>query len=100
MTLPLPVPAFQPIGVQPVMQSARPFYVPTPMGYNSARFSPVPANLQPQEGADAVQIKQFSGGRPVKVWLPDSACTNKQLKPSIPAKKRPPYSEFVTTSRP
>jgi len=97
MTLPLPVPAFQPMGV---MQSARSYYVPTPMGYNSARFSPMPATLPPQDGADAVQIKQFSGGRPVKVWLPESTCTNKQLKPTIPAKKRPPYSEFITTSRP
>jgi hypothetical protein len=99
MTLPLPVPAFQPM----VMQTARPYCVPTPMGYsslNSARYSPMPANLQPQEGPDSVQIKQFSGGRPVKVWLPDGACASKQLKPTIPAKKRPPYAEFITTSRP
>lgn len=106
MTLPLPVPAFQPM----VMQTPRPYGVPVtvppPMGYhslNSARFSPMPpmpANLHPQEGADSVQIKHFSGGRPVKVWLPDGACANKQLKPTIPAKKRPPYSEFITTSRP
>jgi len=44
-------------------------------------------------------MRQVSGGRPVKVWLPETA-SNKQLKPTIPAKKRPPYPETLTAPRP
>lgn len=60
----------------------------------------MPANPQPKEGPDAMQIKQFSGGRPVKVWLAETNCANKQLKPTIPAKKRPPYPDSITAPRP
>lgn len=96
--LPLPVPAFQP----PVaMQTSLPYCIPTPMAYNSGRFCPMPANPQSKEGTDAAQIKQFSGGRPVKVSVPVSTNgPNKQLKPTIPAKKRPPYPESITAPRP
>jgi hypothetical protein len=91
MVLPLPLPAF----TAPMpMPSARQPYIPTPMGYNSARFCPMSANLQPQESPEAANIKQISGGRPVKVWLAETVCSA-QLKPTIPAKKRPAYPELA-----
>merc|ERR1719160_1644581 len=65
----------------------------------SARYGPMPANLQPYEGQEATNLRQVSGGRPVKVWLPELVCSNK-LQPAIPAKKRPPYPEALTAARP
>jgi len=70
------------------------------MSFNSARFCPTPAMLESQEAREAVQMRKISGGKPVKVWLPETACLSKQLQPTIPAKKRPPYAEFATASRP
>lgn len=97
MMLPPPLPAFP---VNGTMQQCQPHCIPTPMGYNSARFYPAPASLQSKEAQEAAQMMKISGGKPVKVWLPDPACPSKQLQPSIPAKKRPPYPESVSGSRP
>jgi len=95
--LPPPLPAFPVTGA---MQGNLPYGIPTPMGYNSARFCPAPAILESPEAREAVQMRKKSGGKPVKVWLPETACLGKQLQRTIPAKKRPPYPESVAASRP
>jgi len=105
MVLPLPLPAFaEPIMPMPGALSHRmppplSHRMPLPMPYIPASFCPMPANLQPQEGQEAAHLRQVSGGRPVKVWLPESTCANK-LERTIPAKKRPPYPELLTGARP
>lgn len=102
MLLPPPLPAFtEPI--MPLMAPlplAQPHFLPAPMPCNSARFWPMPPPLPlPQEDQEAANLSRVSGGRPVKVWLPETACANK-LERTIPAKKRPPYPEFLTGPRP
>lgn len=84
----------------PAPLMVKPPGLPTPKGFDSARFCPVPASIQPHETQTSVDLAQVAGKKPVKVWLKEAACSNKQLKASIPAKKRPPYPELISASRP
>merc|ERR1711959_635665 len=84
----------------PTPKLVKPPGLSTPKGDNSAGFCPMSLNLQPHENQEAADLRCTSLGKPVKVWLPQTYQPPKQLKPTIPAKKRPPYPELIKAARP
>jgi len=99
-----PVAIAKPPGLATPVASAKPMVLPVPLPPFACALTTVAIPLQvqkPHEGQDAEQIRRVSAGRPVKVWLPvDETQSSKKLHRGIPAHKRPPYPEFVATSRP
>jgi len=93
-------PTVVPSAPAPVPLLAKPPGLPTPKGNNFAGFCPMLLNLQAHESQETLHLKQASCGKPMKVWLPELASSNKQLERTIPAKKRPPYPELSKAGRP
>lgn len=95
-----------PIAIMPAAAPllSKPPGLPTPKGNHCSGFCPMLVTFQTydnnNESQETMHPWQATDGKPMKVWLPEPACSSKQLDRTIPAKKRPPYPELIKSLRP